>query len=81
MSTKTDRLSPTKKQQRILQCIVRYISLHGYGPAMGEIQHELGFASKNSVVCHLKALERKGCIARDAYIARSIRVLEPFNAL
>lgn len=80
-ATKMDPSSPTKKQRRILQCIVRYISFHGYGPAMSEIQNEFGFRSKNTVVGHLNALERKGCIVRDRYIARSIRVLEPWNAL
>ena len=80
-ATKFDTSPLTKQQRRVLKWIVQYISLRGYSPSISEIRDAFGFLSNNSVVCHLKPLERKGCIVRDAHIARSIRVMEPFNVL
>jgi repressor LexA len=46
-----------------------------YGPTIREIMAEFGFTSPNGVVCHLRALERKGRIRRTPGISRGIEVL------
>jgi repressor LexA len=45
-------------------------------PSISEISRHFGFRSTRSARDHLKALERKGIICRNAKKARSIRVLE-----
>lgn len=45
-------------------------------PSISEISRHFGFRSTRSARDHLKALERKGVICRNANKARSIRVLE-----
>jgi repressor LexA len=61
----------TKRQEEVLSFIVANSAF--YGPSIREIAAGLGIASPNGVVCHLKALERKGAIKRHSKRARGIQ--------
>jgi repressor LexA len=65
----------TGRQQDVLRFIQSQIKQIGYPPTIREIGKELGLKSTNGVNDHLKALERKGFIARELNKSRSLRVL------
>ena len=46
----------------------------GYGPTVREIGRQLRHQSPNGVVCHLKALEKKGLIIREPNMSRAIQL-------
>src|SRR5438105_725849 len=66
----------TQRQKEIYEFIRDKIENRGYGPTVREIG--LGFAIKspNGVMCHLKALEKKGLIKREGFSARAIQLLD-----
>lgn len=66
----------TDKQHRVFQFICRHISTHGYGPTVREIAEQFGIQSPNGVICHLKALERKGMIRRSPNKSRTIELTD-----
>ena len=70
--TKEVRL--TERQQRVLDYIRDRIENRGYGPTVREIGDEFDIRSPNGVACHLKALEKKGLIAREANRSRAIQL-------
>jgi repressor LexA len=51
----------------------------GYGPTVREIGEILDIKSPNGVMCHLRALERKGMINRAANKSRAIELTEALN--
>ena len=52
----------------------------GYGPTVREIGEEFDINSPNGVVCHLKALEKKGLITREPNMSRAIQLMaEPIH--
>jgi len=65
----------TKRQNKVLEVIKHYLAETGFPPSLGELQEELGIGTKRGVVNHLKALEKKGVIARTSE-ARGIRLTE-----
>ncbi len=70
--------APTARQMEIYAFIRDKIHSRGYGPTVREIGHAFKIRSPNGVVCHLKALERKGLITRGKNISRAIElVAEP----
>ena len=68
-----DQHSLTPKQQQIYDFICRRIEERGYPPTIRDIGTAFAIKSPNGVMCHLKALEKKGFIARDGKAARAIR--------
>jgi SOS-response transcriptional repressor LexA len=64
----------TERQAAALAAIADHVAVHGYAPTLRELMRALGIASPNGIVCHLKALVRKGYITRDGGMARSIRL-------
>ena len=50
------------------------IRTRGYGPTVREIGTQFGISSPNGVVCHLKALEKKGIITREPNMSRAIQL-------
>ena len=62
----------TKRQRRIFDFIRGEINGKGNAPTIREIADEMGFASPNGVMCHLRALEKKGLINRGSFKSRSI---------
>lgn len=55
----------TKRQKEILDYIRDKIENRGYPPSIREIGEAFAIASPNGVMCHLKALEKKGHIERN----------------
>jgi repressor LexA len=51
------------------------IHSRGYGPTVREIGEAFRIRSPNGVVCHLKALERKGLITRGKNMSRAIELM------
>ncbi len=64
----------TVRQQQVYDFIQDKISSRGYGPTVREIGESLGIRSPNGVMCHLRALERKGMISRLANKSRAIEL-------
>lgn len=65
-----DRL--TKRQREVYEFIRSKIRTRGYGPTVREIGTEFEISSPNGVMCHLKALEKKGLILREPNMSRAI---------
>jgi len=63
----------TPKQLRIVEFIREYDREHGFSPTLDEMAAELG-VSKVTIFEHLKALERKGAIARVYHKSRSVEL-------
>jgi len=66
----------TAKQQAILDFIRAETARRGLPPTIREIGARFGLRSTGSVRDHLRALERKGCIARRRHISRGIALVE-----
>ena len=66
----------TDRQEEILTFIQRYIETQGYPPTIREIGTAFGIRSTNGVNDHLKALERKGYVARGELKSRALTVLD-----
>lgn len=66
----------TKRQREIYDFIRVKIQGRGYGPTVREIGLQFGIKSPNGVMCHLKALQKKGLIHREPHMSRAIQMLE-----
>jgi repressor LexA len=66
----------TPRQREIYVFIRSKIQGRGYGPTVREIGNEFGIRSPNGVVCHLKNLQKKGLIHREANMSRAIQLLQ-----
>src|SRR5438093_2285795 len=69
----SDLASLTSRQQEIYDFICHRIDERGYPPTIRDIGTAFDIKSPNGVMCHLKALEKKGFIVRDGKSARAIR--------
>jgi repressor LexA len=66
----------TERQREIYEFIRDKIESRGYGPTVREIGLGFHIKSPNGVMCHLKALEKKGLIKREGFSARAIQLLD-----
>src|SRR5438270_5380147 len=66
----------TERQEKILSFIKKSIQDQGYPPTIREIGEHFGIRSSNGVNDHLKALERKGYVARGELKSRALTVVE-----
>lgn len=66
----------TSRQREIYEFIRGKIQGRGYGPTVREIGNQFGIKSPNGVMCHLKALQKKGLIHREANMSRAIQLLQ-----
>jgi repressor LexA len=64
----------TEKQQKIFDFICEHIQNKGYPPTIRDICSAFDISSPNGVMCHLKALEKKGKINRNTNLSRGITV-------
>ncbi|HEX4132134.1 MAG TPA: transcriptional repressor LexA [Pirellulales bacterium] len=67
-----DLTSLTERQREVYEFIREKIRSRGYGPTVREIGTQFGISSPNGVMCHLKALEKKGIINREPNMSRAI---------
>ena len=65
----------TERQREIYEFIRSKIEGRGYGPTVREIGLAFEIKSPNGVMCHLKALEKKGLIKREGFSARAIELV------
>ena len=70
MSVYLDHL--TDRQKEVYQFIRDSIRTRGYPPTVREIGARFDISSHNGVMCHLKALEKKGLIVREKNMSRAI---------
>ena len=64
----------TTQQAKVLDFIKKYMSEHGYPPAVREICAGMGLSSPATVHTHLKELERKGFIKKQNSKFRTIEL-------
>jgi len=62
----------TERQREVYEFIRERIRSRGYGPTVREIGQQFNISSPNGVMCHLKALEKKGLILREPNMSRAI---------
>lgn len=62
----------TTRQREVYEFIRDKIRHRGYGPTVREIGGHFDISSPNGVMCHLKALEKKGLITREPNMSRAI---------
>lgn len=72
----SDRPLLTDRQQEIYEFIKDKIMNRGYGPTVREIGTAFKIRSPNGVMCHLKALEKKGLITRESHMSRAIQLTD-----
>jgi len=65
----------TDRQKDVYELIRSLIQDRGYGPTVREIGENFGIKSPNGVMCHLRALEKKGLIVRKANKSRAIELV------
>jgi repressor LexA len=70
----SDEQRLTKRQREVYEFIREKIRQRGYGPTVREIGTKFRISSPNGVMCHLKALEKKGLISREPNMSRAISV-------
>src|SRR5262245_59835272 len=63
----------TPRQQEIFDFICHRIDDRGFPPTIRDLGVAFDIRSPNGVMCHLKALEKKGYISREGKSARAIR--------
>lgn len=73
--------SLTARQRAIYDFLKDKILTRGYGPTVREIGTKFGIRSPNGVMCHLKALEKKGLITRESHMSRAIQLSEPLTKM
>lgn len=71
-----DMESLTARQKAVYSFIREKILRRGYGPTVREIGEQFAIRSPNGVMCHLKALEKKGLITRSPNKSRAIELTE-----
>ena len=70
-----DREQLTESQQLVFEGILKYQRAHGYALSIRELCVISGLTSTSTIYTILKALERKGYIARRSESPRTIAVL------
>src|SRR5215475_8269608 len=71
----SERDELTDRQKEVLDFIQESIAGRGYPPTLREIGERMGIRSTNGVNDHLKALEKKGYLAREDLKSRALRPL------
>lgn len=75
-AARTPKPPLTARQKQIYDFLKDKIINRGYGPTVREIGNHFKIRSPNGVMCHLKALERKGLITRESHMSRAIQLTD-----
>jgi SOS-response transcriptional repressor LexA len=70
-----DHTKLTDRQAEILGHIRSFAGRHGYAPSIRDLMQMAGILSPNGMMCHLKALTKKGAIAYHPKLSRSIVII------
>lgn len=62
------------RQKNILKFIQQHLDAHGYPPTVREIGSAVNLSSSSTVHAHLKTLEERGHIQREAVLTRAIKL-------
>jgi hypothetical protein len=65
----------TANQRNVLDAITRFTESHGYVPSIRQLGKEAGLKSSATVHCNLEVLRRKGVVAWDPTMPRTLRLL------
>ncbi len=68
-----------KRQRQILEFIGEFIKKNGYSPTLLEIGKAMKLSSPATIHEHLKSLERKGVIRKNANDVRGIEIVEQYS--
>ena len=71
----------TRRQQQIVDFLLKHQQAAGVMPSMQEITEHFGFRSRNAVPEHLRLLRKKGVITSQPGKARSLRITSPLAKL
>lgn len=72
----------TRRQKAVYLFLRDKIRTRGYGPTVREIGENFDISSPNGVMCHLRALEKKGLITREPNMSRAIQLAaEPIDEI
>ena len=74
MTASSKKQDVTKRQREIFEYVRDQIVERGFGPTVREIGTHFGIRSPNGVMCHLRALEKKGLITRESNMSRAIKL-------
>src|ERR1700730_347365 len=69
----------TTRQREVVDFVQDKIVNRGYAPTVREIGDNFRISSPNGVMCHLKALEKKGLITREPNMSRAIQINEEYK--
>ncbi len=68
--------SLTPSQQRVYDALLAHFRHHGRPPTIRELCRQVGYASPNAPLSHLRALQAQGLIVRDPLTSRGIRLAD-----
>lgn len=66
--------APTDRQRQVLKEIREHQVRRGYPISIRELCDAMEMSSTNGIADHLRALERKGLVKREAYRARTLQL-------
>ncbi|MDE3075951.1 MAG: transcriptional repressor LexA [Chloroflexota bacterium] len=66
----------TAKQREMLAAVQEWIREHGRPPTLREMAQRMGVASTNAIRDHLRSLEHKGYLKREARLSRGLEVIQ-----
>lgn len=70
-----DKQELTAKQREILDAVQSWIESHGRPPTLREMAVRMGVSSTNAIRDHLRVLESKGYLKREARLSRGLEVI------
>lgn len=66
-------MKTTARQIEVLQFISEFRAEKGFSPSTRDMMKHFGFTSTCSVVCHVRALKKRGLLVMTPYAARTMR--------
>jgi repressor LexA len=72
MPNERPRRPLTSQQRCLIFEIIDYQAKHGFPPTIRELCGLMRISSPNGIMCHLKALKKKGCLTWQPYKPRTI---------
>jgi len=70
-----DKQELTRKQREVLDAVGEWVRDYGRPPTLREMAQRMGVSSTNAIRDHLRVLEGKGYLKREARLSRGLEVL------
>lgn len=70
-------MTPTPRQQAVLDFLIAYRQQHGISPSIRELQHAFNLASPSAIQHHLRQLQALGLVDWQPGRSRSLVPLQP----